>query len=106
MNHSDREQIIESLLYEAEQLRVRKGNDYSGKEDVNSNFHRLAKKLNLKPETILWVYLTKHLDSIETYIREGKLESEPIENRIIDSVNYLLILQSLIKEKTITNPEV
>ncbi len=98
MTHKQREEIITSVLQEAEKLREVKGNDYSGTEDCNSNFKRLGKKLNLTPETILWVYLTKHLDSIETFIREGKVASEPIDSRIIDSINYLLILQSLINE--------
>jgi len=98
MKHQTREKLIATILKEAKSLRIRKGNDYSGKVDVNSNFKRLAQKLNVSPEFILWVYLTKHLDSIETFVRNGKVESEAIEGRIIDAVNYLLILNSLIKE--------
>ncbi len=99
MNYKDRELLISETLEKAMETRKTKGKDYSNSDDQNSNFKRLSQKLNLSPETILWVYLTKHLDSIETFIREGKVASEPIDSRIIDSVNYLLILHSLINEK-------
>jgi len=98
LNHQQREKLIKDLLGKAEELRIKKGNDYSGMVDVNSNFKRLGERLGLSPMQILWVYLVKHLDAIETFIKDGKVKSEPIEGRIIDAVNYLLILNSLIKE--------
>jgi len=53
----------------------------------------------LPPEVILWVYLKKHMDSILSYIRTGKVYSESIDGRITDARNYLFLLRALIEEK-------
>ena len=58
---------------------------------------------------MLCVYFSKHRDSINTFIRDmenGKsvkeIEenlSEPINGRIIDAINYLLLLNSMINDR-------
>jgi transcriptional regulatory protein LevR len=76
-----------------------KGKEYSlSQADVNNNFKRLSAELNIKSEQILWIFLKKHLDAILNYINKGKVESESIDSRIGDAVNYLLILSSLIQD--------
>lgn len=105
MKHSDRENLIAKLLEEATAIREAKGNDYSGKEDANANFKRLAKQLGLTPLQICWVYLSKHHDAIATYVKDGKIKSEPIQSRIIDEINYLLFIASLIEEEPEEEPE-
>lgn len=67
--------------------------------DVNNNFKRLGNELNLDPNKVLWIFLKKHLDAILNFINNGKVESEPIEGRIADAVNYLLILASILEEQ-------
>ena len=86
-----------------------KGKEYAGSDDKFANFKRLAKKYNVPAEEICGIYMTKHLDSIDSFIRErqtGKsvteIEtrlSEPIGGRIMDAINYLLILKGLIDEE-------
>lgn len=84
-----------------------KGIDYSGKEDKFANFKREGKKLDLPATTIWHVYFCKHLDSIETYIKNVQKHgiayaesqtSEPISGRIKDAINYLFILKGMIDE--------
>jgi hypothetical protein len=101
MTHKEREKIIKQLLSEAEKLRIQKGYDYSGIDDANSNFKNAGKRLGLHPEQVLFVYLDKHLEAIHTFIKDGKVKSEPIGSRIKDAVNYLLIFASLLKESTL-----
>jgi NADPH-dependent glutamate synthase beta subunit-like oxidoreductase len=52
--------------------------------------------MGLSPAQALGVYMKKHLDAIFTFIGKGRVESEPIEGRIHDAVNYLLLLNKLI----------
>lgn len=87
------------LVKEEVELLRRKGQEYSGKEDRHSNFKRLALELNLKPETILWVYFRKHIDGIASHIRGEYTGSEPIRGRIQDARNYLALLAAMIEEK-------
>lgn len=95
MKNKEREDIFDDILKEAKDLREKKGYDYSGIEDVNRNFKDGAVRLGMKPEQILGVYLDKHLDAIHTFIKDGEVKSEPIRTRIVDAINYLLILHSL-----------
>lgn len=95
------DKFFEDMVQEERDLLLRKGQEYSGKEDRHANFKRLALQLKLPPEKILWVYLTKHLDGILSYINGGYAGSEPIRGRIEDARNYLALLAGMIaiKEK-------
>jgi hypothetical protein len=82
-----------------------KGMEYAGSADRLSNFKRLGVELSMPPEKVLWVYMTKHLDSLRTWLRElegpiRRIPSEPIEGRIDDAILYLILLKGLICERT------
>lgn len=81
-----------------------KGEAYSGQEDKLGNFKRVAKSLAMTPYQVWYVYFAKHLDSLASWIRQEYKDSEPIEGRIKDLINYLFLLHALIIEKT-TLPE-
>ena len=99
MKHKDREKIFKDIWTRIEHTRNTKGLDYSGLDDVNSNFKRASKKYNISPEKVLMIYVDKHLDAITTYVNKGQLKGEPIDEKIDDVINYMGILLSLIKEK-------
>jgi hypothetical protein len=76
-----------------------KGQEYAHDADQLANFRRLSVRLLLPAETVLMVYLAKHIDSIEAYIRDPQRGlSEPIESRIDDAILYLCLLKALIKD--------
>jgi hypothetical protein len=75
-----------------------KGKDYSG-EDVLSNFKVTAEKYGMTPEQVLCILMDKHYIAIQKYIKRGDLKGEPIEDKILDNINYLGLLLCLIKEK-------
>lgn len=78
-----------------------KGDTYAGAgQDKFANFKRLAAKLGLHEFQVLMVYMQKHLDAIESFIREEYNDPEPISGRIKDAINYLLILYGMIREST------
>jgi hypothetical protein len=78
-----------------------KGKEYTVNDtDKLKNFKSIAERLKTFPEFILLVYLLKHMDSIRNYILDGtEACDEPIEGRITDARNYLLLLGAMIEEK-------
>ena len=80
-----------------------KGADYTGGSHAHdpksrlANFYKNAERLGITPFQSWANYFFKHIDAIETYIKKGAVESEPIEGRFHDAVNYLLLGYMLIK---------
>ena len=68
-----------------------KGADYAHDDNKLANFERQASSMSLPPLVILRVYLQKHLDAFDAYVKTGKVESEPLEMRIVDIVNYFVL---------------
>ena len=82
-------------------LMMAKGKEYTvSDEDKLKNFKSIAERLKLSPEIVCMTYTLKHLDSIRNYILTGiESSSEPIDGRIMDARNYLLLLLAIIREK-------
>lgn len=79
-------------------LTAGKGEEYSRDSDQLANFKRQAEELNATPEKILMVYLNKHLDAIKSFVKTGKVYSEPIEGRIDDAILYLILLKGIVQD--------
>lgn len=90
----------EKLLNQVVNMKNSKGKEYANSEDRFANFDRLAERLELKNTQIGWVYLTKHLDAIESYIKCGFSHStETIQGRIVDAICYLTLIAGMIQEQ-------
>jgi len=80
-----------------------KGRAYSGvrkAKDCLANFKRGALLTGLKVEQVCFIYLAKHFDAIASWTRgEYKDDTEGIESRIIDAINYLFLLYAIKIEK-------
>ncbi len=95
--------VDEAILPEIKKLRVAKGTNYSGKEDYLRNFKTIGNELKISPEKVLWTYFKKHIDAIHSYIvGEYVDDTEPINRRIYDAINYLILLLGIVLE---TNPD-
>jgi hypothetical protein len=107
VNAQDRANLIQKFLEEhSSGVMESKGSAYSrGEENSNSNFYRVAEALGTDPMSVAWTYALKHIDALSAYIKggsEGRLiGSEPVEGRIGDAVNYLLILYSILVQEGI-----
>ena len=103
MNRETFEKYVdEMVLPEIKKIRMSKGINYSGKEDYLKNFKTIGEELNISPEKVLWIYLRKHMDAIRSYIKEEYVDdTETIESRIYDAINYLLLLLGIVLEKGI-----
>lgn len=102
MNLKTRNKLIKSLLDDCLKVLLTKGGAYSGDVDANSNFKRNAKYLGMTKYQVLSVYLNKHLDGINNAIKANpeypEEKTEGMKGRILDAINYLSILYTLIEE--------
>jgi len=95
-------ELVERVLDDCVGIMRSKGDAYAGKDqDKFANFNRLASKLGLNRTKIWMVYFQKHMDALDSFLRGEYNDPEPIEGRIKDAVNYLLLLYGMIQE---TNP--
>jgi len=99
MKNSEFYALVEKVLDDCVGIMRSKGDVYAGKDqDKFANFNRLAAKLGLNRVKIWMVYFQKHMDAIESFLRGEYGDPEPIEGRIKDAINYLLILYGMIQE--------
>lgn len=100
------DELSNRLFDEVKQMRDTKGKEYAGTEDRFDNFNRLAKRTGLDRKTIWLVYFTKHMDAIESYIKNGRtFSAEGIHGRIVDAITYLSLLDGMITEELNTKSE-
>jgi hypothetical protein len=79
----------------------RKGNDYTrGKGDIDrlDNFREAAAGAGISILQSWYVYAYKHWSAVIRFVREGRVESEPIESRLYDVINYVVLLLLHVKE--------
>ena len=63
-------------------------------------FTEIGKEMGVNPETVWYIYFKKGLMAIENYCKTNKTHSdENIDDRILDAVNYLIILYGITKQK-------
>jgi hypothetical protein len=93
-------ELMRETFNSCQKLTKNKGEDYTkGAEDVLAYFKESAKETNDDPKKVCYILMRKHWAAIGNYIRtNGKSQSEPIDGRIQDLINYLLFLQALIDE--------
>jgi hypothetical protein len=112
MNTDKFDALLSDTFDKLQRINITKGREYSGSEDRLANFKRQANPIGISPESILLVYMNKHIDSIHTFVKdlqtstgfhtiaelEAKL-SEPIEGRIDDVIMYCCLLKGLIADR-------
>ncbi len=99
MTFPEFDKFQQELLKEVVGMRDTKGKEYAHSEDRFANFNRLAAGLNLPNYLIGWVYCKKHLDSIESFMKDGKVYSnEAIQSRFLDAITYLILIAGMVRE--------
>ena len=100
MNAKEYEFMREKFLSETLELSDAKRIEYTeGNHETNVlwNFEHIGKTLGLTPMKVLSVYLQKHISSLLNYLKTEKEYAESIEGRIMDMINYLLLLLCMIR---------
>jgi len=97
MNREEYEEFRDELIDEAFGVSDDKSEDYTkGNEDVLHNFKSVAERTDTHPMETLLIYKLKHQDAINHFVKtKGEHESEPIRQRIIDDINYNVLLLAL-----------
>ncbi len=97
-----REELRTRLENLATEIMDSKGKEYcdNNPSDVLDNIRRVAKELDLPMQRVLGVFAKKHWDSIMAYCKDpSRLMSEPLETRVVDLNNYMLMLMCIHDEE-------
>lgn len=95
--HIEADIDFREVIQECDRVLTVKGHDYTQGQGRLKNFYTNAERLDVPASKVLAVYFFKHIDAIETFLRDGQVKSEPIEGRIVDAINYLLLLAKLVR---------
>jgi len=101
MNFEQLKSTTEQLFHDCLEVLSHKGRSYSTRKDELQNFKDLGCLLQLDPKYVCAVYLMKHIYSILSIVRGEKLDTEGIHGRVLDAINYLVLLYALFEEAKI-----
>jgi hypothetical protein len=111
MHFSEKQLVIEEANARRMAISAEKGPEYSGAgssytvdADVLYNFKSVGARLGLEPLEVAGVYMTKHYDSVMTFlkgtrgedIQELAYRGEGIVSRLDDLRNYLDLIECLL----------
>ncbi len=98
----ERQKVASDLFETCLAILKAKGLDYSGPADCLENFKASSSRLGLSTFQVWSVYFLKHVDSVMNAIKADpyspRPESEPLEARIADIINYMVILKTLLED--------
>lgn len=105
MNTKGWQKVIDDTFRMVQKITASKGREYTlDSDDQLANFKRHAQALGVSPELIWAVYFNKHIDAINTFVRDthagvDRVRSEPITGRIDDAIVYLLLLKGIMIDR-------
>jgi len=103
MKHEVFDKLLNQILQRTIKVLKSKSAEYSTDYDKFYNFKRTATILGKSPEQALWGMALKHLVSIIDIIENIETNRQYpnkslLEEKITDMVNYLILLEGVIKE--------
>lgn len=100
MNADQFDKILERRLELISSVLASKREEYAAGGDRLHNFKRAAEMLGVSREKALAGMMAKHWVSVLDMVDgKAKLTEELIEEKIGDSINYLVLLEAMLKEK-------
>ena len=100
MNKKQYEEMRTKFIEDTFKLSDSKRIEYTeGNHNANVlwNFDSISSNLGIAPIEVLSVYLSKHISSLFSYFKTRKTYSEPIEGRVQDIINYLILMVAMIE---------
>jgi hypothetical protein len=103
-------QVVESRTEKIKSVLAKKATEYASAKDRLHNFKTAALFDGITPERALWGMMLKHLTSVRDMVHG--LEQEPFDHcpdaalwdeKLGDSINYLVLLEGLIAERVHLN---
>ena len=103
MNQRSFDKMFKETVAKCEAILCAKNKEYARNGDKLSNFKKAAAMQGCTPEEALQGMMAKHQISIADYVadfKEGTTHTiEQWDEKIIDALNYLFLLRSLLVEK-------
>lgn len=99
MNRAEFNVIVENRIQKIKNVLAAKAGEYATDGTVFYNFERASEINRKQPRQALWDMATKHLVSVMDMVESGEeYESEYIDEKIGDMINYLILLEGLLKD--------
>ena len=101
MTKQEFNKLNKALTFKASEIMKGKGPEYTdSSEDVLDNFISTGKRLGISPLKVWGVFMDKQCNSIFAHINNCALkESEPIDSRFADIINYCHLGMALFRER-------
>ena len=103
MTYKEFQSLLEKRFDKTRETYSKKMNEYATDLDVFLSFKKgVGFSFHDTPEGVAWEYACKHFESIKTIISKCPHEvptNELLDEKIGDAINYLIILEGLIKER-------
>lgn len=104
MNNERFAKLVDETVEKMRHLMVTKGSEYAPGHDRLSNFKTGAALTGTTPMQTCLIYLSKHYDSVATFVRDDasgqhRVRSESIEGRLDDLMNYCILMKGLVTEQ-------
>jgi hypothetical protein len=93
------DEVFARRFVECMQIIRRKNADYSQNEqrhDRIAAFKRIARDIDVPVRKAWAVFAQKHWGAVMRYVKDGLVESEPIDGRINDLINYLVLFGAIV----------
>lgn len=97
------DEIVENRLKHCKDVLSWKNEEYSSDTDRLHNFKVAAAMDETTPENALWGMYLKHLVSVRDIVKNiesGVPSHVTVAEKIGDSINYMLLLEALLAERT------
>lgn len=98
MNSNQFNKIIENRISKIRKVLASKRQEYSGDANCFRNFETAGRVLNITREKALTGMMIKHFVSILDLAENGG-DDKLIDEKIGDTINYLILLEGMLKEK-------
>jgi hypothetical protein len=107
MNRTKFNKIVERRFELSKQTLINKGSEYANDQNVFANFEKaVGLSFQNVPEKVAWEYAVKHFQSIKDILDHigvdgvnGFPSKELVEEKFGDAINYLIIIEGMIKKR-------
>ena len=107
MKKQEFNELFLDIMMQVKQTRDEGQKEYAHtEENVFANFERVANSLNISKEQALMVYLMKHMDGINAWIKGHKSQREDVTGRIKDAIVYLCLLWGMANDEIVSEGEI
>ena len=98
MSKKQMEKLIQKIFLQIQETREAGQKEYArNKNNAFANFERVGESIGISKEEVLMVYLLKHIDGINSYIKGHKSQRENIRGRLTDAIVYLCFLWGMVE---------